>query len=260
MEIIKISDNGQNVALTVALPCYKAKKIGWLCLESLCNQINITFNWELLICEEVHDLMLGSDFFAQYTERLREAGCIRVTYIKLDSWVNLPSKWAILGQEANKSSKAFVLQAIDCYAPSRRLELTYQAIVKEKFDWVDFTKGYFYSFHFDKIIQYDAKAKTNLHMAFNTQYARTIPFTAKNKGIDGFLYDHILSYKGEVRHKTINHLYTDGIDTDGHNNISIKRVNFYSETKYPFIPSNVRIENTSLPAYVVSRIRRMKNN
>lgn len=40
------------VALTCALPMYRAKDIGWLGLESLCRQEDIDFAWELIIMEE----------------------------------------------------------------------------------------------------------------------------------------------------------------------------------------------------------------
>ena len=50
-------------AMTVALPMYRCRSIGWLALESLCNQVDIDFEWELIIMEEagVNAGVLGFD-------------------------------------------------------------------------------------------------------------------------------------------------------------------------------------------------------
>ena len=40
------------IELTVGLPMFRSEKIAHLAFESLCNQKNIDFEWELLIMEE----------------------------------------------------------------------------------------------------------------------------------------------------------------------------------------------------------------
>jgi hypothetical protein len=231
--------------------------IGWLALESLCNQVEVNFNWELIVCEELHDGMLGVEFFEHYVERLKQVGCVRVTYIELPDWISLASKWQLIGQQADLNSEAFILQAADCYTPSKRLAMTHKWINARRYDWLDFTQGYFYSFKFNRLIQYQANSKTNLHMAFKTAYARNIPGTDKLKGIDGFLYDHCKSITGSIKVKQIEELQEDSIDTDGHNNISVKRINFYKFVRFPFVRTSTTLEQTSLPSYIVKRIKEM---
>lgn len=228
IKIINLFEEKENnIQLSVTLPCYNGKHIGWLCLESLCNQVDVNFDWEIVICEEVHENMLGFEFFKEYISRLKEVGCKKITYIEIDKWINLPEKWKLIGQNINENSKVFLLQAIDCYSPSKRLSLSYNSIVKQKNDWVDFSHGYFYSFLYDKIILYNAKALTNLHMSFKTEYAKLINSIDKNSGIDGYLYNIIKSNVKKIKHEIIEEFLEDSLDTDGLNNISMKRSNQY---------------------------------
>ena len=47
-----IYENGVNAELTVGLPIYNSKKIAWIALDGLINQIDIDFDWELVFYEE----------------------------------------------------------------------------------------------------------------------------------------------------------------------------------------------------------------
>jgi len=44
------------IELTVGIPMFRSRHIGWLALESLCRQKDIDFKWELLIMEEEESL------------------------------------------------------------------------------------------------------------------------------------------------------------------------------------------------------------
>jgi len=89
--------------LTVALPMYRSKKIGWLALESLCRQVDAP-EWELLICEEQEPEMFGMEELTKYKESLGYAECTRITYIVLQWWVPLSQKWKILAVNADSYS------------------------------------------------------------------------------------------------------------------------------------------------------------
>lgn len=250
-----ILNKSDKIEQTVSMPCYKANEIAWLSMESLCNQININYHWELLICEEKHEKMIGVDFFKDYIERLYSAGCRRIVYILVDEWIPLIHKWKMLGEAAHKNSKSFLLKAVDCYSPSKRLSITHDIINKRKYQWVDFRKGYFYDFRRDKLIIYDSLSTTNLNMGFRTEYARNIPFAEKRKGIDGFLYKLF-----KIRKKyTVGSLYHDSIDTDGYNNIS-KRSKYYKNPVPPFFGTERTIEDLSVPEYVKKKIKLMAVN
>ena len=47
-----------NIVATVAMPLYNMGKIAELALEGLCNQVT-DYKWELIVCEEQNDQMLG---------------------------------------------------------------------------------------------------------------------------------------------------------------------------------------------------------
>jgi hypothetical protein len=226
-------------------------------LESLCRQESAPA-WELIICEEPHDNMVGQEVFESYVDRLAQANCVRVVYIQPTEWIPLIDKWILIGQHISDTSKVYTLQAIDGYAPSKRLALSYDVIVNKKCDWVDFSNGYFYSFTHDKVVLYSTKAKTNLHMSFSSKYAKNIPTTHLRRGIDGWLHNHVKSKaKRRIRHKVINTLLADGLDTDGFNNISLNRNDKYLIPKFPFIEANKTIEQLPLPAEVIERIKNM---
>ena len=252
MKKIELIDNFKDIQQTVALPCYKGKEIGWLAMESLCNQEGISWNWELIICEEIHGQMLGKEFFEKYIHRLKETGCNRVLYIELVDWVPLAKKWQIIGKEASLGSKSFLLQAIDCYSSKHRLFISHHTI-KAGYDWMDFTKGYFYSFPLNKLIMYDFEGMRNLSMAFKTCLAKVIPDSDKNKGVDSFLYRSFEAIKSPMIVQHISFLYEDTLDTDGFNNIT-NREDYYNNIKLPFVEVNKTIEDTKLPDYIKRRI------
>ena len=236
--------------ISVALPVFKSKKIVWLAMESLCNQKKPPCGWELIICEEKHTQQAGEKFFAGYVARLKKAGCVRVLYIGLPQWVHLPRKWRCMGKYIDPASKVFLLQAADCYSFSSRLRDSYKKVVTEGYDWYD-TLGYFYSFNTRKLYVYYKKHMTNLNMAFKSDYARNIPFSKAKKSIDGFLYNHVRR-SGQIRHFTDITIHPDGIDTHGYNNISKNR---QLSNKTRFLQGNTKFEQTTIPAYVIEKIR-----
>ncbi len=237
----------KNIKQTVALPCYNASSIGWLALEGLCRQNPTPYDWELIVCEEPHEKMLGALFFLSYTNRLVAAGCNRLVYISPKQWVPLAQKWRMIGQASDKGSLSFLLQAADCYSPKDRLEMS-QRLVQDGYEWVDYTKGYFYSLPDNRLILYNASALTNLNMAFPTRFARKLPFATKRKGVDGWLYKSI-NPKKTYRVSEL----AASLDTDGCNNISNRR-RHYENPQHPFVATDKKINEIGLPKGVTDRL------
>lgn len=235
------------IEATVGLPLYNANNIYWLALESLCNQEGIDFNWELLICEEKHENQVGREAIRDYVGRLKKVGCVQVVYIELDDWVNLTDKWIKMFRFTDIDSKAFFLQASDCYSQPKRLKESFD-LIKSGIDWVDYTDGYFYNIHTKQLIKYNANTVTNLDMAFSTKNINRVPRREKNKGIDKHLYTSL-----KVRRKRTLKRET-GLDTDGHNNISKRRVRFYNNIKAPFTSTQNTIKDIGLPKYIVDKL------
>lgn len=254
-KILYENTDNKSIELSIGIPCYNGKKIGWLCMEGLCNQADVDFGWEIIICEENHDNMLGVDFFKQYIDRLSKVGCKKITYLYLNDWVNLAEKWKIIGKNLDNYNGGFVLQAIDCYPPSKRLSITNELI--KKYDWIDFGQGYFYSFLHKKIILYKRFDKKNLHMTFKSKYAKRLGSYDKNIGIDGFLLKTIKKINPKMEKYTHKELLSDGLDTDGYNNISKNRVDYYENTREPFFKTDVKLEQIGLPNYVLEQIKKI---
>jgi hypothetical protein len=255
---IYLSDS-HNIELTVALPIYNSKKIAWLALESLSNQINITFDWELIVYEENHENSIFSDIIDEYIDRFKKLNCKRVLFITRDDKVNLISKWMTMGLESSPSSKVYMLHAADCYSPKERLKITYEKIVKENYDWYDQRKGYFYSFLSDKIFLYNYEGLTNLNMGLNIEYIKTLPYSDINKGIDGYIFNHIKkSKKIKVKKYTDQNLYSDSIDTHGLNNISLSRETYFSTKPNIFKSVDFGVDSFKLPSYIINRLKDLR--
>lgn len=242
------------IELTVSLPLYSANRIAWLALESLCNQRNLGFEWELIICEEDNEFKIP--YLEEYRDRLKKAGCAEIKYISLKEKVLLAKKWQIMGKVANKNSKAFLLQAGDCYSSRDRLALTYNRIMVNDYDWCDYAKGYFYSFISKKLVLYNVIAKTNLDMGFKTKYARNIPDTTLERGIDGFLLGCCQAQKKQqLKVFNVTDLYRDRLDTHGLNNISKQRDTYFSSKPNIFTPSIRFIDSMELPPKVIRKLK-----
>ncbi len=244
MELISLS---KNIRQTVALPCYNAKHIGWLAVESLCRQEPTPYDWELIVCEEPHDKMLGADFFLSYANRLVAAGCNRIVYLSPEKWIPLAQKWRMIAQAAHPDSLSFIKAAADCYSPKGRLELAHQ-LVAEGYEWIDYTKGYFYNIPTGQVVLYDATKKTNLSMATTTGRAKKLPLSSKKRHVDKWLY-YSIAPKKVYR---VSALFPS-VDTDGHNNIS-SRNHYYDNPKFPFVATDKKLTEIGLPKDIAERL------
>jgi len=258
------SEDNCNIELTVALPVYNSKKICWLALESLSNQIEIDFDWELIIYEESHDNSVFPEILERYEDLLKSKNCKRIVFVTNNKKVLLVDKWISIGKNVSETSKCFVLHAADCYSPQRRLKTTYNKIVKEDYDWYDQTKGYFYSFISNKVFLYNHKGLTNLNMALKPDYIKTLPSSTLKKGIDGYIYKHcqkVISEQGKkLNHYYDNNLYNDSVDTHGFNNISKGREQFFTTLSHIFQDPKVSINETDLPTFVKTNINKLSSD
>ena len=159
--------NKKPIEMTVALPALNANKIIWLALESLKNQINITFAWELIVFEEEG---VSKEIVQSYAGLL--PGCVRIIYKtitiadayykiedikkkKCTSYYTLLEKWINMAKTADKNSKVFVKHAVDCYSPPKRLFIHYEHFKNDMCYYSTQPKGYFYNIHLKKYFLYD---------------------------------------------------------------------------------------------------------
>ncbi len=247
--------------LTVALPLWKAKRIAWLALESLSNQRDVTFHWELIVLEEEED-NFGHRDLAEYRGALQTVGCTRIIHISLDKWMPLPQKWKYLQCNASESSLYFLLQAGDCYAQPWRLVDTVH-LFERGADWVNASKGIFYHIGEDRALAYDSNypeypTKQGLNMACRTRLLDNCPDDQRRSGVDGFLWLLCLKNKGGelVTKWTPNH-WQSGFDTHGLNNISSKRQGYFDKVDPPFFKLDKDFERY-VPPPVMKRLRSLR--
>lgn len=245
--------------ITVGLPVYNANKIAWLAVESLCNQVT-TRAWELVICEEKHINQCGEEYFKQYNERLKAAGCVKVVYIELEQWVNLPTKWKLIGENADKNSECFILQGADDYSSADRIELSAQSIIDNDCDWYDEANGYFYDVFIKKLIRFNKNTiksdawKTGLNMALKTSYIKSLPSTVIINGVDNYIFNHVLSQKPETKLYCNQRNNTYSLDINGLNNLSTSRQMFFINPSPPFEKTNMRLRDLTIVKEITDKV------
>lgn len=233
-----IYESGVNSDLTVGLPIYNSKKIAWIALEGLINQIDINFDWELVVYEEEHEKKIFKEIIPNYIEQLISVRCVRVLFISNSEKVNLVEKWIELSKNSSETSSVFLLQSADCYSPKTRLSVTYDIIKNQGYDWYDQTKGYFYSFISERFFLYDVKNVTNLNMGLKTEYLKTLNHSDIPKGIDNYIFTHCKKVNPNLSRYFDETLYDDSIDTHGLNNISVNRESYFTTLRnmYKYLP------------------------
>jgi len=133
------------IELTVGIPMFRAKYIGWLPMESLIRQEDIDFEWELIIIEELSNSeVFGLDNIMKYKESLKNVGCVEIKYTPLKAWIPLAEKHRRLGQATAETSRIYASNAADNYSAPKRLARHYEAF-KENIQCHLPTKGVYYS-------------------------------------------------------------------------------------------------------------------
>jgi len=121
---------------SVRMPLFRAKYIAWLALESLCRQQGIDFEWELVCAEEQDDPeMFGQDAAMHYADRLKQVGCVKITYVPVENWIPLADKMVLLINNCSEESKVVMFQSADYYSSPFILRDQHKAFQDPKIDW-----------------------------------------------------------------------------------------------------------------------------
>jgi hypothetical protein len=261
------------IELSVGLPMFRSESIGHLALESLARQKDVDFGWELLIMEEA-DGCFGEQKLKEYAERLREAGCKRLEYWQIESWIPLAFKWKYLGSNCSPTSESFLLQAADCYSQPYRLRETYDLFKEDpEVDWVQSPLGYFYDIASETVALFDqdsyekitwdgsaSKHPCALNMAMRARYARGLPAEPVKSSVDSWLYNICTSLKGSplIVNSNNSDNYSRGVDVHGMNKISIHRGNRIAEFTPPFEKTEMALDDL-VPEDIADFIRQHKD-
>ena len=258
--------NIKEIEMTVALPAYNAESIIWLALESLKNQVDITFKWELICFEEYG---YSREIIKEYVNKL--PGAIRIIHRSINPeiegiraklkpvWRNknkikrtgtypLIWKWINIAKLSAPSSKIFVMHATDDYSPTKRLSIHYQHFNNPKCVLSSQPVGIFYNIISKQLVIYNSLKSAKLYtytqpnMSYRMEHVRKY-VTPKTKFFNIYIDSHIREciIKGlNIRNLSKEHHLHDynidpdnwktGLYTDGYNNISMNRRKVYDIT------------------------------
>lgn len=244
------------IEATVALPLYNAGGIAWLCMESFCRQIDITFDWELIVIEEQDGGHFGKEKVMSYRERLSKIRCKKITYIPLNKWMPLGQKWKTAVDYSDKNSECYIWSAADCYSEPKRFKKAYQYINVEGNDWVCDKLGLFFDISTKRTILYadrECVQRAGLSSSTKMSLMRKLPDNDFAKKVDGFVFK-------TIKPQTIYNIFDGenedwkyGLNTHGMNNISMNRGKYFRKIKWPFEPTVLDIRNL-LPKDVVDKL------
>lgn len=249
--------------LSVGLPTFKANEIVWLPMESLCNQEGINFTWELIICEELcHENeggYCGKDFFMSYRDRLHKVGCKEIKFIDLEGYVALENKWRFIVAAADGRSEMLLLQASDNYSPCERLKSAYE-LTGMGADWIHSLKMYFYNCKTNQVIFRNVSHFSQPHgvnIGIRLDLIKDLPFRDEGRFVDTWLRRTVKKYKPEIIEMPDDGRWETGINTDGFNRISLKRVRHYGNPQSPFYETDKNIRDI-VPGYIADRLLELK--
>lgn len=234
--------------LTVGLPLFRSKNIAWLAMESLCSQVGIDFDWELLIVEENGSSAFGRNRIKKYIPSLREVGCNRIEYYGIETWKPLGKKWKHMSEKSG-NTLGFLLQAADCYSQPHRLKETHDLFAQDpNVDWVQSKKGYFYNIENENVVTFDHDLYTHpcsLNMAIRTDLMKLLPHNDRKSSVDSWIYQTLSDCKKEEMNISFNESdnWKLGVDTQGLNIISRDRANMIDKIVPPFVKTEAKIED-----------------
>jgi len=251
------------IELTVGLPMYFCKEVGWLSLEGLIAQKNINFGWELLIAEEQDENMMGEENILSYGSKLEAVGCERITYVPLKEWRPLSHKWMLFRDMISPSSRIFIVQGAEDYPYCHRLKDAYNAFKKNpRLHWFHQGKGIFYNFQTGKLILFDCKdgyrTTSGLGISIRTsvlQFPLLNPRIAQN---DAWLYGCVYTVvKKRVNKKWNQSPYLfKGLFTRGMNSLSPRHYLTEEGMKAPWSFYDGNIEDI-IPEEIIKKIRQV---
>ena len=253
------------VELTVGMPMFRSKYIGWLAFEGLIRQEDVNFEWEIVAVEETNNSeVFGLDRIKEYEERLKGVGCVRINYTPLNEWIPLARKHRMIAEKAD--SRIYAGNADDFYPDPGRLVRHYEAF-KEGCDFNILDRAVYYSINKDIAFVRHMAASHRLDdfegRAVRTALHKKLPESNRKKGCDKWMYE---SYKASclieghrIKIKVSSDGWQKSLTTFGFNNVSIDRVDLWPDDKdkEPYPVSEIE---KNIPKEVMDRLRKSKED
>lgn len=247
--------------ITVGLPLY-GSHWAWIALESLCRQ-QCTCEWELIVCEEQTHNKFGIEKLQPFNAQLKNAGCVRMKYVPIPTWINLGRKWIEIAKNAHADSKMLLLQASDDYSHPYRIQTSFNAM-REGADLFWQNKAVFYHLWSRKFLLYrnDTPTILGVNIGLRTEFVRNAEIREKaRQSFDFLLYLEIKKQKENAIENTNDDHWDKGLFTDGYNRLSpLRRIHAYTEINpyksfsafdnkklWEYIPMDMAVRLTTIP-------------
>jgi len=263
-EVIKFGP--EDVRASISLPLFRANKVAWIALTSLCHQQEVTFPWELVVAEEVGHDPLGLGGLLRYKNALASVGCQKLVYVPLTEWVPLSQKWRLIGSKLDPNSKFMVIQAADCYSPPKRLVTAWRVFSSGHISWFQGNRHQLYDIKTGKAVLYTQRIGGPLtpgaDMVVQADLVRKLPQSSKTKGVDMWLITNCAKAAGNNWRlqwdNTDNWKY--GLNVHGVNNISLRRAFFDGghSPKLSIKPIPRQKLEETIPRDILRRLNRLR--
>lgn len=264
-QVFKLLENPPS--LSVLMPLYKAKHIGWVAFESLCRQELISFNWELVIIEENFDESMGLDTILNYGSRLKKVGCCNIVYLTINKWIPLSVKWYYLGKLSNRNSNVICFHSADGYSAPERLMSQYEVLSKGQYNWYKLAGNIVYDIESDKHVKFHSteptRKDTHSRATIRSVLDR-LPLASIRTSVDGWMHNVLFPEDCNLTsYLDTSDIWKRTINVNGLNTISFKRSNRILNPVPPLYGCCDQIEN-HIPNDISTEIKKYvslaKNN
>lgn len=186
-----IKYNKRAPKVSISVPMYQAKYIGWVSMEAISRQ-NTTVPWEVIIAEEqAEDCMpFGFEEIDKYIKRGK--ACVGLTYIAIKDWVPLSTKMVTIINNCDKRSQYILWTGCDMYMAPNTIK-RYMQIMRQhqNIDWIMQGKNTMYRLRDGKQRLISIGRRSDGCFNFTRmELAKKIPMTEIIKGIDGYIFKH----------------------------------------------------------------------
>ena len=181
------------IEMSVILPMFRSKYIGWLPFEGLIRQRKIAFDWELIIAEEINDPeKFGWQQIEKYQKSLEATGCARIEYIPVKKWMPLGSKLSMMVKHVSENSIIYVGHSADYYSAPGRLAAHYEVLSGGRISHHLPTRAIHYSIGERRAILQDTRGKRRkdhvIGRATRMELMRGLPNKGPRKGNDAWMF------------------------------------------------------------------------
>jgi hypothetical protein len=233
------------IEYSVVLPMYRSKYIGWLALESLCRQVKVKHQWELVVAEDLSPgEVFGKEALLSYRMRLSNVGCTNITYIPLKKWVPLCAKICLLHDNCSKSSKYAMFQSADYYSSPHIVHKSYRVLSENPdYDWFGSTPTtIFYDIEtgIAKMVPNTAQGSGRV---VKLSLAKLVKPAPRKKGCDKWFWNNCLAELKAKEHRSIrvfndNEVWRSAFNVNGFHNCTLKRTARIRQDHPKWVPVN----------------------